>query len=102
MMGGLAEFTSAVRENLDLVVVVCNDNAYGAEYVQFEDRQMDPALSTFQWPSFAAMAAAMGAKGLRAASLEELDAALEVSTATDGPVLLELALDPAAMPRMHR
>lgn len=101
MMGGLAEFSSVVREGLNMVTVICNDSAYGAEYIQFEDRQMDPSLSTFNWPSFAAMAEAMGAKGLRVSSLTELDAALDIVAATKGPVLLELVLDPAAMPRMH-
>ncbi|MEX0339030.1 MAG: thiamine pyrophosphate-binding protein [Arenibacterium sp.] len=102
MMGGLAEYSSVVREGLDMVTVICNDSAYGAEYIQFQDRQMDPKLSTFQWPSFAAMAEAMGAKGLRIHTNEELDAALELVMRTTGPVLLELVLDPAAMPRMHR
>lgn len=102
MMGGLAEFSSVVREGLNMITVISNDSAYGAEYIQFEDRQMDPALSTFQWPSFAAMAEAMGAKGLRVTSMDELDAALKIAVETDGPVLLDLALDPAAMPRMHR
>jgi len=102
MMGGLAEFSSVVRENLNLLTIICNDSAYGAEFIQFEDRQMDPALSTFQWPSFAAMAEAMGAKGLSVTTMEELDAALKTAVETDGPVLLDLALDPAAMPRMHR
>lgn len=102
MMGGLAEYASVVREGLDMVTVICNDSAYGAEYIQFEDRQMDPALSTFEWPSFAGVAEAMGGKGMRVTSLDELDAALNVAMATKGPVLLELMLDPAAMPRMHR
>lgn len=101
MMGGLAEFSSVVRENLDMVTVICNDSAYGAEYIQFEDRQMDPGLSTFNWPSFAAMAETMGAKGIRVTSLAELDAALLAISDVCGPVLLELVLDPAAMPRMH-
>jgi len=101
MMGGLAEFSSVVRENLDMVTVICNDSAYGAEYIQFEDRQMDPGLSTFNWPSFAAMAETMGAKGIRVTSLAELDAALSAISDVCGPVLLELVLDPAAMPRMH-
>ena len=101
MMGGLAEFSSVVREGLDMVTVICNDSAYGAEYIQFKDRQMDPSLSTFNWPSFAAMAQSMGAKGLRVGTMAELDAALEIVVGTQGPVLLELVLDPAAMPRMH-
>ncbi len=102
MMGGLAEYASVVREGLDMITVICNDSAYGAEYIQFEDRQMDPALSTFQWPSFAAMASAMGATGLRVTSQAELDAALAKAAETSGPILLELVLDPGAMPRMHR
>ena len=102
MMGGLAEYSSVVREGLNMITVICNDSAYGAEYIQFEDRQMNPALSTFQWPSFAAMAEAMGSKGLSATSAEELEEALQIALATDGPVLIDLALDPAAMPRMHR
>ena len=101
MMGGLAEFSSVVREELDLVTVICNDSAYGAEYIQFKDRQMDPSLSMFVWPSFAAMAQSMGATGLRVSTMAELDAALEVVTGTQSPVLLELVLNPATMPRMH-
>lgn len=101
MMGGLAEFTSVVREGLDLVAVICNDSAYGAEHIQFKDRQMDPTLSTFNWPSFAAMAETMGAKGLRVTSEAELEDALKLINRTSGPVLVELALDPDAMPRMH-
>ena len=85
-----------------MITVICNDSAYGAEYIQFEDRQMDPSLSTFQWPSFAAMAEAMGATGLHVTTMAELDTALKTAVATDGPVLIDLALDPAAMPRMHR
>lgn len=101
MMGGLAEYSAVVRENMNMLTIVCNDSAYGAEFIQFQDRQMDPALSTFQWPSFAAMAEAMGAKGLLVTSMDQLEAALEVDAKTDGPVLIELALDPAAMPRMR-
>ena len=48
------------------------------------------------------MAEAMGAKGLHVTSMQELEAALAVANETQGPVLIDLALDPAAMPRMHR
>ncbi|MEL7116072.1 MAG: thiamine pyrophosphate-dependent enzyme, partial [Pseudomonadota bacterium] len=101
MMGGLAEFTSAVREGLDLVVVVCNDNCYGAEYVQFTDRQMDPGLSLFHWPSLAEAAVALGGDGLRVTSEAELDAISAKLTARKGPLLIELMLDAAHVPRLH-
>ena len=101
MMSGLAEFTSAVREKLKLVVVVCNDNAYGAEYVQFEDRQMDPSLSEFNWPSFADAAKALGGKGIAVTNEEELEHAVKALDDIDGPILIELRLDPATVPRLH-
>lgn len=100
MLGNPAEFHSAVRDQLNLVVVVCNDQAYGAEYVQFEDRQMDPALSQFTWPSFAEMARAMGGDGYQVTSEGDLNAALGALPERNGPVLIELMLDPAVVPRL--
>ena len=104
MMGGLAEFTSAVREKLDMIMVVCNDNAYGAEYVQFEDRQMDPGMSQFSWPSFAGVARAMGATATTVSSDAEIElavAAIKERKPDDGPMVIELMLDPANITRLH-
>lgn len=101
MMGGLAEFSTILRERLNIVVVVCNDRSYGAEYVQFEDRQMDPKLSLFDWPSFADVARAMGAEAHRVSSQAELDKAVAaLSKRAPGPVMIELILDPAHVPRL--
>lgn len=101
MMGGIGEYVSAVRENLNMVTVICNDGAYGAEYIQFQDRQMDPSMSTFDWPSLAGVAEAMGATAVRVCNDDDLDHAAEVIRTTEGPVLIELVLDPAAIPRLH-
>lgn len=104
MMGGLAEITSVVREKLDMIMLICNDAAYGAEYVQFEDRQMDPGMSQFEWPSLAGIARSMGVKGMRVTSNAELDdavAAIEAYKPGDGPMVVEMMLDPAAITRLH-
>lgn len=101
MMSGMAEFVTAVRENLRLMVVVCNDGAYGAEYVQFEDRQMDPTLSLFNWPPLAGVADALGGRGVQVRSEAELEEALSQAADTEGPILVELMLDPATVPRLH-
>ncbi|WP_204328436.1 thiamine pyrophosphate-dependent enzyme, partial [Stenotrophomonas maltophilia] len=45
MLSGLSEIATAVREKLDLTIVICNDASYGAEHVQFTNRAMDPSLS---------------------------------------------------------
>ena len=64
MMGGLTEFNTAVRLKQDLIVILCNDSAYGAEHIQFLDRQMDPALTEFDWPCFADVATSLGGRGV--------------------------------------
>lgn len=55
MLGGLAEFNTAVRNGSDLIVVVCNDRAYGAEHVQLRQRELDPKITMFEWPDFATL-----------------------------------------------
>ena len=101
MMGGLGEFNTAVRMNLDFVVIVANDAAYGAEHVQFRDRQMDPGLSTFEWPSFAEAAIALGGEGVTVDSNDSLETALEAIKSRKKPLLIDLKLDPDAVPRMR-
>ena len=63
-MGGIDEFNTAMRLGLDPIVVVANDSAYGAEHIQFLDRQMDPNLSEFDWPSFDSVAQSLGGQGI--------------------------------------
>ena len=101
MMGGINEFNTAVRQKQNLIVVVANDSAYGAEYIQFRDRRLDPTLSEFEWPSFADMATAMGGRGYYVSSNEELEVALKAIESMTCPLLIELKLDPEHMPRMR-
>ncbi len=101
MMGGLGEFDSARRAWLDLTVIVCNDSAYGAEHIQLRDKQIDPALSTFNWPDFADLARAFGGVGLTVRRLEELDALPKLLMHSARPILVDLKLDPDAIPRLY-
>ena len=101
MMGGINEFNTAVRLRLDLIVIVANDSAYGAEHIQFLDRQMDPSLTEFHWPSFAAIARSLGGQGIEVTSDEELESALAALETRDRPILIELRLDPRDVPRMR-
>ena len=94
MMGGLAEFSSAVRHNVDLVVVLFNDNAYGAEHIQFRNKDMDPAISTFEWPDFGPVATALGGRGFTVRNLAELDEALAAIDGRDRPILIDIKIDP--------
>ncbi len=101
MMGGANEFNTAVRTNCDLVVIVCNDSAYGAEHIQMKDRQMDPSITEFDWPSLAGVATSLGGQGITVSSPQELETAIEAIHARTGPLLVELKLDPNDVPRMR-
>ncbi|MBZ0130815.1 MAG: thiamine pyrophosphate-binding protein [Rhodobacteraceae bacterium] len=101
MMGGANEFNTAVRTNCDLIVILCNDSAYGAEHIQMKDRQMDTAITEFNWPSFAEVAKAMGGEGVQVTSPADLETAIEAIGSRTGPILVELKLDPNTVPRMR-
>jgi len=101
MMGGINEFNTAVRLGLDLIVIIANDSAYGAEHIQFIDRKMDPSLTEFNWPSFTEVARSLGGEGVEVSSKEGLESAIDAMTARKGPFLMELKLDPNDVPRMR-
>ncbi|SMH51645.1 thiamine pyrophosphate-binding protein [Mesorhizobium australicum] len=98
MLGGLGEFNTAVRHRTDLIVILCNDNCYGAEYAQLRDKQMDPSISRFDWPDFAPIADALGGQGVIVRSAADLDTVREAIEHRDRPLLIELKLDADRMP----
>ncbi|MGD9958094.1 thiamine pyrophosphate-binding protein [Nocardioides sp.] len=101
MMGGLNEFSTAVRHGLDMVVLVLNDGSYGAEHIQFVRREMDPVMSTFRWPDLGPVADALGGRGFTVRNLAELESALAHLPQRDRPVLVDVHLDPDLVPAGH-
>jgi thiamine pyrophosphate-dependent acetolactate synthase large subunit-like protein len=101
MLGGLNEFSTAVRHGLDLIVLVLNDGSYGAEHIQFVRRELDPGMSLFTWPDLGPVADALGGQGFTVRNLPELEAALAQLPRRDGPVLLDVHLDPNLVPSIH-
>lgn len=84
----------------DLIAIVANDSAYGAELIQFLDRKMDPGLSMFDWPSFAQIGTALGGQGILVESNDDLDRAMKAIETREKPLLIELRLHPNDVPRM--
>jgi thiamine pyrophosphate-dependent acetolactate synthase large subunit-like protein len=97
MLGGLAEFHTAVRVGAKLIVVVCNDGGYGAEHVQYVNRGLDPALALFDWPEFAAVAETLGGTGIAVRNRADLERACALIADCSGPLLIDLKLDPQRM-----
>jgi thiamine pyrophosphate-dependent acetolactate synthase large subunit-like protein len=100
MLGGLNEFNTAVRNRLNLIVILCNDGAYGAEHVQYRRKDLDPTLALFDWPDFAEVATALGGRGFTARTAAELDALLADLPGRSTPVLIDVRLDPDAIPAL--
>lgn len=98
MMGGLTEFNTAVRNKLDLIIVMFNDASYGSEHVQFRERGMDPSLSCFEWPDFEPVANALGGKGVTVRSLADFAEVEKVLQNRDRPILIDIKMDPDRMP----
>ncbi|MFB9949019.1 thiamine pyrophosphate-binding protein [Rhizobium puerariae] len=92
MLGGLSEISTAVREKLDLIIVICNDASYGAEHIQFTNRSMSPALSLIGSPDFAGIARSMGAAGISVRSAKDIETACEAVRQRSGPLLIDLKL----------
>jgi thiamine pyrophosphate-dependent acetolactate synthase large subunit-like protein len=96
MLGNLAEFHSAVRAGLDLIVVLMNDGSYGAEHIQFRDKQLDPAITLFDWPAFVPLARALGGDGVEVRSEDALATLPDALAGRDRsrPFLIDVHLDP--------
>lgn len=97
MMAGLSEFHLAVRENLDLVVVVFNDHAYGAEHTHLHHHGLDTRIIEFTWPDFAMLATAVGGTGVTVRTLQDLEDAIEIIRERSRPVLLDVISDPSVL-----
>lgn len=95
------ELTVAVAENLPVVFVVLNDGALGM--VKHGQRMAKAEPVAFQLPpvDFAAIAKAQGARGIRIGSSKELDALdTHALCGSSGPVLIDVHVDPDAVPPM--
>ena len=85
-----------MRERCDLIVVIFNDGSYGAEHIQFRDKQLDPGITLFDWPDFVPLAEALGGAGVTVRSGADLDTLPDRIAARDRtrPLLIDVRLDP--------
>ncbi len=88
----LAELETAVRYRIPMLVVVMNDNAYGAEVKLLEHHGWDTGLARFDNPDIATLAEGFGARSVRVRTADDV-ARIAVDT-IDGPVLVDAAIDP--------
>ena len=89
------ELATAVQYGINVVVVVCNDAAYGnvlrAQQEEFGGRVVGTRLRN---PDFPALAAAFGVSGMRAADADTLRRTVAAALKADAPALIEVPLGP--------
>ena len=90
------ELSVAVRENLDVVIVILNNDAIGMvrqwQDAFFGERHM---ASEYPWiPEFDTLAEAFGARGFRIDTYDEVEDVVSEALAYDGPSVVDVHIDP--------
>lgn len=87
------DLETAVRKKLNIIHIIWNDGRYNM--VEFQEvMKYDRASGVDFGPvDFVQYAQAFGAKGLRATSQQELEAAIQEGLTTDGPVIIDVPVD---------
>jgi thiamine pyrophosphate-dependent acetolactate synthase large subunit-like protein len=93
LMMALPEFDTAVRAKLPMVVIVMNDEAYGAEIKHLEHRGWNPDNARFDNPDLPAVARALGGDGIDVRKLEDLDLVEAAIANLTRPLLVDIHID---------
>ena len=88
------EISTAVQHRARALWVVLNDAQYGMIHQGMESVGYTPFGTTIPRARFAPIAEALGARGITVAHEPELDDALEEALAENGPVVLDVDIDP--------
>ncbi|MEJ7697917.1 MAG: thiamine pyrophosphate-dependent enzyme [Candidatus Limnocylindrales bacterium] len=90
----MAELETAVREKARIIVLVFDNERYGTIRMWQERRKTGVGVATELGPiDFAAVARAMGARGVRVDRDADFEGALRQAMAEDRPTVIQLALD---------
>lgn len=89
----LAEFETAVRLKLSIVIMIWRDGRYGL--IEWKQRNKLGHSSNIEFanPDFVALATAYGAKGYKVKQATELTTILQKALSENGPVLVECEVD---------
>ena len=89
----LAEFTTLVKYNMPIKLIVLNNNELGKISKEQRAGGWDKWATDLVNPDFAEYANSCGGTGIKVTESKNLDAVLQQALNTDGPVLLEIHTD---------
>ena len=102
VMMHLAEFETAVRYGMPLLIVVMNNQMLGMEYYKLDAQHMNAELSIVSTPDLGAVAMAFGGRGRLARSIEEVRAAVAEWVAKPGPMMIDVRISGSVVPLPNR
>ena len=94
LLMALPDLETLGRERPDMLVVIYDDAAYGAEVHHFRPMGIPVELAQFPPTDFAALAEAAGCRGLTARSPADLEGVREWLEHRDRPLVLDAKVDP--------
>ena len=98
-MYAVQELSTAVQQQLQVVILIFNDGAYGnVQRMQIEDYGGKVIATDLHNPDFVALAESFGAQGLRVSTPDEATRAIERGFNTPGPTLIDLPFPLAKTP----
>ena len=92
VMMHLAEFETAVRYDMPLLVVVMNNEALGAEYYKLDAHEMETRGSQITTPDLGKVAVSFGGRGCNATTIDDLSSAAKEFVAKPGPMMVDLRI----------
>ena len=99
----VSELSTAVDYGINTVTVVMNNRCWGAEKAYqrdfFGERYIGADISS---PPFDKLAELYGATGFKATTLAQMAEAIEAGLKSDGPVVIDTDVDPAALYSFRR
>ena len=90
----MGELETVIREDIPLVIVLMNDCAYSSELHVLRNHNLPESLSKFPDVDFADVAESLGYSAFIVRTKSELEALSDVLNAPEGPVFIEVKLNP--------
>jgi thiamine pyrophosphate-dependent acetolactate synthase large subunit-like protein len=102
IMMHLAEFETAVRYKMPLMVVCMNNMALGSEYYKLDAHKMKAELSVVETPDLGAVGKAFGGRGKLVKSVEDLKQITQEFLANPAPTLVDVRIDRSVISLPYR
>ena len=102
VMMHLAEFETAVRYKMPLMVVCLNNMALGSEYYKLDAHKMKKELSVVTTPDLGALGKAFGGRGKLVKSVDDLKQITREFLANPAPTLVDVRIDRSVITLPYR